>query len=48
MKYSIINGRLAEFDENKTSEAVVETVKYSKGEIPQINDKEKQLLLNNI
>ena len=36
------------FDENKNSEAVVETVKYSKGEIPQINDKEKQSLLNNI
>ena len=48
MKYSIIEGRLAEFDENKNSEAVVETVKYSKGEIPQINDKEKQSLLNNI
>ena len=48
MKYCIIEGRLAKFDENKNSEAVVETVKYSKGEIPQINDKEKQSLLNNI
>ena len=48
MKYCIIEGRLAEFDENKNSEAVVETVKYSKGKIPQINDKEKQSLLNNI
>ena len=31
MKYCIIEGRLAKFYENKNSEAVVETVKYSKG-----------------
>lgn len=48
MKYSIIDGRLAEYDENKNVDAIVETVKYSKGEIPQINDKKKQDILNNI
>lgn len=48
MKYCIIDGRLTEFDENKNSEIIAETVKYSKGEIPQINDKKKQTLLNDI
>lgn len=48
MKYGIINGKLTEFDSNCNYDELVETVNYSKGEIPQINDNKKQVLLNNI
>lgn len=48
MKYSIIDGKLTKFDETEKSNSVVETVKYSKGEIPQAENKDMQALLNNI
>ena len=47
MKYGIINGELSEYKDGKTYDAVVETVKYQKGEIPKLSDSKKQALLNN-
>lgn len=48
MKYGIVDGRLVRLDINEKKNVSVETVKYTKGEIPQAECKDKQAILDDV